>query len=150
RSRNCGASGASSTAPNHPAETGPSHRPVATTGRCDDRGDGHCDGLAAAHRAGHDLGRAEEKARTGNPLRADRPGASLPDCGEPADPAVSTGSELDMVLGGLERASRDRLARQWQEYFGAPPPPRTSRSLLVRAVAYKMQERALGGLSPAT
>jgi DNA invertase Pin-like site-specific DNA recombinase len=63
---------------------------------------------------------------------------------------VSTGSELEVVLGGLERASRDRLAQHWQEYFGAPPPPRTSRSLLVRAVAYKMQERALGGLSPAT
>ena len=63
---------------------------------------------------------------------------------------MSTGSELEVVLGGLERASRGRLAQHWQEYFGAPPPPRTSRSLLVRAVAYKMQERALGGLSPAT
>src|SRR5580704_15784415 len=30
------------------------------------------------------------------------------------------------------------------------PPPRTSRSLMIRAVAYKMQERELGGLSAAT
>jgi hypothetical protein len=30
--------------------------------------------------------------------------------------------------------------------YRAPPPPRTSRSLMLRAVAYKLQERELGGL----
>ena len=58
--------------------------------------------------------------------------------------------ELGIALAGLARASRDRLAEDWAEYFGVAPPPRTSRSLLIRAVGYKMQERALGGLSPAT
>ena len=62
---------------------------------------------------------------------------------------MSTG-DLGTALTGLERASRHRLAEHWAEYFGAPPPPRTSRSLMIRAVAYKMQERALGGLSAAT
>ena len=55
-----------------------------------------------------------------------------------------------MALAGLERRSRHRLAELWVELFGAAPPPRTSRSLMIRAIAYKMQERALGGLSPAT
>ena len=63
---------------------------------------------------------------------------------------MSTGEDLGTVLAGLERASRHRLAEHWAEYFGAAPPPRTSRSLMIRAVAYKMQERAMGGLSAAT
>jgi hypothetical protein len=63
---------------------------------------------------------------------------------------MTTGEEIGTALAGLDRASRDRLAEHWAEYFGAPPPPRTSRSLMIRAVAYKMQERELGGLSAAT
>jgi hypothetical protein len=63
---------------------------------------------------------------------------------------MTTGEGLGPTLAGLERASRHRLAQHWAEYFEAAPPPRTSRSLMIRAVAYKMQERALGGLSAAT
>ena len=63
---------------------------------------------------------------------------------------MSTGEDFGTALAGLTRASRARLAEHWAEYFGAAPPPRTSRSLMIRAVAYKMQERALGGLSAAT
>jgi hypothetical protein len=63
---------------------------------------------------------------------------------------MTTGEDLGPALAGLERASRHRLAEHWAEYFGAAPLPRTSRSLMIRAVAYKMQERDLGGLSAAT
>ena len=63
---------------------------------------------------------------------------------------MTTGEDFGTALAGLTRASRARLAEHWAEYFGAPPPPRTSRSLMIRAVAYKLQERALGGLSAAT
>jgi hypothetical protein len=63
---------------------------------------------------------------------------------------MTGGEDLGTALAGLARASRHRLAEHWGEYFGAPPPPRTSRSLLIRAVGYKMQERALGGLSART
>ena len=63
---------------------------------------------------------------------------------------MSTGEELGAALAGLERASRHRLAEHWAEYFEAASPPRTSRSLMIRAVAFKMQERELGGLSAAT
>ena len=61
-----------------------------------------------------------------------------------------TGADLAAALADLERASRARLAELWSGYFGAPPPPRTSRALLLRAVAYTVQERALGGLSAGT
>ena len=63
---------------------------------------------------------------------------------------MTTGEDLGAALADLGRASRHQLAEQWAGYFGAPPPPRTSRALLLRAVAYKMQERALGGLSAGT
>lgn len=61
-----------------------------------------------------------------------------------------TPADLAAVLAELERASRARLAKDWARYFGAMPPPRTSRALLLRAVAYKLQEGALGGLSTRT
>jgi hypothetical protein len=63
---------------------------------------------------------------------------------------MSAGEDLGTALARLERASRHYLAELWAEYFGARPPPRTSRALMIRAVAYKMQERELGGLSAAT
>jgi Protein of unknown function (DUF2924) len=63
---------------------------------------------------------------------------------------MSAGEDLSVALGRLERASRHHLAELWAEYFGTAPPPRTSRSLMIRAVAYKMQEHALGGLSTTT
>jgi Protein of unknown function (DUF2924) len=63
---------------------------------------------------------------------------------------MSSSEDFGAALAGLERASRHRLTEHWSEYFGAAPPPRTSRSLMIRAVAYKMQERVIGGLSAAT
>jgi hypothetical protein len=50
----------------------------------------------------------------------------------------------------FERASRHHLAELSAEYFGTVPLPRTSWSLMIRAVAYKMQEQALGGLHTTT
>jgi hypothetical protein len=63
---------------------------------------------------------------------------------------MSAGENLGTALARLERASRHHLAELWVEYFGASPPPRTSRALMIRAVAYKMQERELGGISAVT
>jgi len=56
--------------------------------------------------------------------------------------------ELAEELSRLGQESRDKLAPRWVELFGTAPPLRTSRSLLMRAVAYKMQERVYGGLPP--
>ena len=64
-------------------------------------------------------------------------------------PPVDPGAVAD-ELRALARISRHALAERWGTLYGAPPPPRTSRSLMIRAVAYKLQENAYGGLSPVT
>lgn len=46
-------------------------------------------------------------------------------------------------LGGR---GTDELRQRWTEFFGLAPSPRISRELLVRAVAYRMQEEAHRGL----
>jgi Protein of unknown function (DUF2924) len=53
-------------------------------------------------------------------------------------------------LNGLTRLSRHSLSARWAALYGRAPPPRTSRALMIRAVAYKMQERVHGGLSAAS
>src|ERR1700735_3949992 len=42
------------------------------------------------------------------------------------------------------------LRQKWMAFFGASPSPGLGRVLMVRAIAYKMQERAFGGLKPST
>ena len=46
----------------------------------------------------------------------------------------------------LEQAGVIALSAEWRRLFGGEP-PRLSRDLLVRALAYRVQERAMGGLS---
>jgi hypothetical protein len=53
-------------------------------------------------------------------------------------------------LNGLTRLSRHSLSARWAALCGRAPPPRTSRALMIRAVAYKMQELVYGGLSAAS
>ena len=57
---------------------------------------------------------------------------------------------LGRELQGLGRLSRHSLAERWTALYGAAPPPRTSRSLMIRAVAHRMQEQAFGGLTAST
>src|SRR4051795_13007084 len=49
----------------------------------------------------------------------------------------------------LEQAGVFALSAEWRRLFGGEP-PRLSRDLLVRALAYRVQERAMGGLSRAS
>lgn len=53
-------------------------------------------------------------------------------------------------LQAIEDASRDALLVGWHQHFGQSPPKNISTLLLRRAVAYKVQERAYGGLRPQT
>jgi hypothetical protein len=50
-------------------------------------------------------------------------------------------------LGGL---AGKRLKERWRSLYGAELPARLSRSLLVQAIAYRLQDKAFGGLKPAT
>ncbi len=53
-------------------------------------------------------------------------------------------------LQSLADLTTQTLRAQWSRWFGAPPPKKLRRDLLALALAYRMQERAYGGLSTAT
>src|SRR5215212_4687 len=106
--------------------------------------------MAAAHRARANLRRSEEKTGPPGRLGKDRARPALPHRDRTEGGLMNAAEDLGTALARLERASRHHLAELWAEYFGAAPPPRTSRALMIRAVAYKMQERVLGRLSAAT
>src|SRR5260221_13537112 len=42
------------------------------------------------------------------------------------------------------------LKNRWRQLYGSEPPHGVSRELLTRAIAYRIQEQAFGGLKPAT
>jgi DUF2924 family protein len=57
---------------------------------------------------------------------------------------------ISQELAKLKSASIRELKQQWRRLYGSEPPHRISRELLLRAVAYRIQEQALGGLKPST
>ncbi len=56
---------------------------------------------------------------------------------------------LARQLAELESASTAELRARWERAYRHPAPKRASRDLLLRAVAYHIQERAEGGRSKA-
>src|SRR5947209_246588 len=56
---------------------------------------------------------------------------------------------VESEIRALEQAGVIALCVEWRRLFGSDP-PRLSRDLLVRALAYRVQERAMGGLSRAS
>ena len=57
-------------------------------------------------------------------------------------------SRISEEIANLERCDLRDLKMRWEEVFGRPPPRRISRSLLMRALAHRVQEKELGGLKP--
>jgi len=53
-------------------------------------------------------------------------------------------------IGHLEKMTSHELRIEWQRHYGAEAPRRASHDLLVRGVAYRMQERAQGSLKQST
>lgn len=51
---------------------------------------------------------------------------------------------------GLKGLDAPALKRRWVQLYGTAAPSGLDRRLLIRALAYRMQERALGGVKPAT
>ena len=49
-------------------------------------------------------------------------------------------------LADLSSLPRDQLVALWEEYLGRPPPKAASTALILRAVAYAIQVKGLGGL----
>ncbi|MEJ1996410.1 MAG: DUF2924 domain-containing protein, partial [Limibacillus sp.] len=54
------------------------------------------------------------------------------------------------TLNDLDHLSRDQLKALWSALYGHPAPPRFRRDLLLAFVAYRLQEKRLGGLSGKT
>ncbi len=62
----------------------------------------------------------------------------------------SASNQLAREIAGLSSLSVKHLKERWRSLYSTEPPPRISRELLTRALAYRLQERALGGLKPST
>src|SRR5258708_39585015 len=54
--------------------------------------------------------------------------------------------ELAQELKDLETRGDDELKNRWRSLYGTKPPRKIHRSLLIAAVAHRMQENALGAL----
>ena len=61
-------------------------------------------------------------------------------------------STQDLVrdLARLTAMDRSELLKSWRDCYAHEAPPYLSQSFLMRAVAYRMQEKALGGLKAST
>ena len=57
--------------------------------------------------------------------------------------------QLTGELAHLEVLGLNELRARWRQLYETVPPPLFSHDLLLRAVAYRMQEQVLGGLKPA-
>ena len=59
-------------------------------------------------------------------------------------------SAISGKLALLPSLSIRELKQRWRSLYRSEPPLRVSRELLIRAVACRIQEQALGGLKPST
>ena len=57
---------------------------------------------------------------------------------------------LAVDLAALGDLPLNELKERWSDLFGSACPPGMSRNILVRAITYRIQERALGGLDRST
>jgi len=55
---------------------------------------------------------------------------------------------LASEIAALQSLDVERLRARWRALYQTEAPSRFSRDLLLRAVAYRLQERTLGGLKP--
>ena len=58
--------------------------------------------------------------------------------------------EIKKTLEELPKLQRSKLLELWVENFGRKPAAGTRRELLIPILAYRIQERAYGGLKPET
>jgi hypothetical protein len=71
-------------------------------------------------------------------------------CGDPAASGQPGGTDVEARVVALEALTTADIRIEWLRLYRATPPTRLSRDLLIRGVAYRVQERAQGGLSPVT
>jgi len=59
-------------------------------------------------------------------------------------------ADIDAQLSALMELEPEQLRVAWRQHYRVPPPRGLSRDMLIRAIAYKIQEHAFGGLSKST
>ena len=57
---------------------------------------------------------------------------------------------LAAEIAGLSKAGIKDLRERWKTLYGKAPSGDIGRSFLIRAIAYRLQEQAFGGLKPST
>jgi hypothetical protein len=57
---------------------------------------------------------------------------------------------LASEIASLSKLDIDELRERWKAMFGSAPSHDIGRSFLTRAIAYRLQEKAFGGLKPST
>jgi Protein of unknown function (DUF2924) len=73
------------------------------------------------------------------------PQSSAGHCG----PQTQAGLDLPLMIDGLAALTSEQLREEWRRLYRSQP-PRLSRDLLIRTIAYRMQEHVYGGPSKAT
>ncbi len=63
---------------------------------------------------------------------------------------VDKGARIEREIAALDALDRSALLQSWRSAFGREAPPRLSRPLMEKAIAYDMQVRAYGGLPART
>jgi Protein of unknown function (DUF2924) len=58
--------------------------------------------------------------------------------------------ELAAEIASLSKLDIDELRDRWKAIYGKAPSREIGRSFLTRAITYRLQERAYGGLKPST
>ena len=62
---------------------------------------------------------------------------------------VGGGSQgLQAEISDLPTLEIDELREKWAALFGFDPSPLLGRSFMIRSIAYRLQEKRLGGLKP--
>ncbi len=56
--------------------------------------------------------------------------------------------DLDERIAELQTLRREKLLEDWEVLWKRKPPKNISRILLIRSIAYKLQEQIYAGLSP--
>ena len=137
-------------------------RPAQPPRRCDDRRAASGDRLAATQCARlPGWGRQKEArphARIGEAGRGAPPIShfqrgltAMAEAGLPKAKQIGAARDIEVSrrLEALPALSPDELRKEWRRLYRSQP-PRLSRDLLVRAIAYRIQELRYGGLSKAT
>jgi hypothetical protein len=71
----------------------------------------------------------------------DRTGVRGPACGPGA---------VELEIAQLAALGAEALRKRWRGLMGNDPPPNLGRKLMIQTIAYRLQERAFGGLKPST